>query len=90
MKETSMDIVERLRAGASTSPDVGSHMRKYQALCDEAADHIEAALLAAHSRAEDSMRERAAKVAEGWEIGGVDPYVAQRIATAIRALPGET
>jgi hypothetical protein len=34
-------LVERLRAGASRSLDVGSHLNKYQALCDEAADLIE-------------------------------------------------
>lgn len=39
-REAGGELVERLRAGASTSPDVNSHWRKYQALCDEAADAL--------------------------------------------------
>jgi len=35
------DLVERLRVGATTSHDVGVHLQKYQALCDEAAAEIE-------------------------------------------------
>lgn len=34
------DLIARLRAGASTSWDVGEHLRKYQELCDEAADAL--------------------------------------------------
>lgn len=34
------ELTSRLRSGASTSLDVSSHFRKYQALCDEAADEI--------------------------------------------------
>lgn len=38
MKRT--EFIEALRRGASKSPDVGSHMRKYQELCDLAANYI--------------------------------------------------
>jgi hypothetical protein len=34
-------LIERLRSGATKSTDVGSHLNKYQSLCDEAADLIE-------------------------------------------------
>lgn len=39
-REAGGELTERLRAGASKSPDVNTHWRKYQALCDEAADAL--------------------------------------------------
>lgn len=53
-------LVERLRLGAGKSRDVGSHLSKYQALCDEAAD----ALCTANSRSA-RLIEQAAKIIEG-------------------------
>jgi hypothetical protein len=47
-------------------------------------DAIEAALVAAHHRGEEGMRERAAKVAEAQKY-----WTGKYIAEAIRALPGE-
>tara|TARA_R110000823_G_scaffold58287_4_gene140503 strand:- start:1520 stop:1759 length:240 start_codon:yes stop_codon:yes gene_type:complete len=34
------DLTTRLRCGAPTSVDISTHLKKYQALCDEAADEI--------------------------------------------------
>ena len=34
------DLTTRLRCGAPTSVDISTHLKKYQALCDKAADEI--------------------------------------------------
>lgn len=56
-------LVERLRAGASRSTDIGAHLNKYQALCDEAADEL-ARLRSALAAEKVRGDEAAARLAE--------------------------
>jgi hypothetical protein len=81
-------LVERLRRGATRSPDYGMHLNKYQALCDEAAAEIET-LTAALLVEREAGIEEAARVAEVTFLD--DRYddafaYAVVIADAIRAL----